>query len=423
MAAFVILAIVGIVVFASFTGSGNNSSVGTVVIWGTLPEKQVDSVLQKLIVGNQALKAISYVAKQPDSFQSELVDALASGTGPDLVLISQESLVVLANKLMPVPYSSFSQRSFNDAFLKEGQLFEGPGGVYGFPLVVDPLVLYYNRGILSGSGIAQPPTTWEALTGLVPEVVQTGSGQNISRSLIALGTYDNVDHARAILSALFLQAGVPIASRDAQGTVKASLGEGATSIGSVSPGEAVVRYYTQFTDPSKVSYTWNASLTHSRQAFLAGDLALYLGLASDAGYLKQANPNLDFDVAPLPQPANAAGKVTYADVYALAVTKSSKNAAGAYNAAVTLASADAMQGFADATGLAPAGLSLLAKAPADPFSAVFYKQALIGSGWLSPAPATTDQIFSAMISGVITGRVSLTQAVSAAERALGAALQ
>jgi multiple sugar transport system substrate-binding protein len=420
--AFALLAFIGIFVFANFTGSSGKSSIGTVVIWGTLSQAELSPALSQLTTQNPGLKSVSYVEKQPATFESELADAIASGNGPDLVLINQEALASLQNKLTPIPYASLSARSFEDAFVQEAQLFLGTDGVYGIPLAVDPLVLYYNRAILSSSGIAEPPSAWEALVGLVPSVEQLDGSRNISRGLIGLGTYSNVDHAGAILSALFLQSGVPLSTRTTTG-LKASLGVATQSFGGVSPGEAVVRYYTQFADPSKVSYTWNSSLGSSRQAFLGGNLALYIGLASEASFLKEANPNLNFDVAPLPQATNAVNKVTFGDVYAFAIPHGSKNSAGAYGAAIALVDPTAMTALATSLSLAPARSSLLASAPADPFDAVFYNQALISSGWLSPAPADTDRIFGAMITDVITGRVSLTQAIVSAENALTAALQ
>jgi len=145
------------------------------------------------------------------------------------------------------------------------------------------MVLFYNRSILSSSGIAKPPATWEALTGLVPNIAVLSSTRQVTRGLIALGTYNNINNARGILSSLFLQTGVPISS-SAQGTLSANLGS--SSAGGVPAGEAVVGFYTQFTDPSKISYTWNASLPNSREMFLVGDLALYLGYVSEASNLR-----------------------------------------------------------------------------------------------------------------------------------------
>ena len=182
-------------------------------------------------------------------------------------------------------------------------------------------------------------------------------------------------------------------------------------------------FYTQFADPSKVSYTWNASLPDSQQAFKNGDLALYFGYASEARYLTVANPNLNFGVAPLPQPATASVKSTYGLVYALMIPRGAKNSSGAYQAAVLLTNAAEQNAAASATGLAPAVLNELATAPADPAAAVAYAEALYSKGWLSPTPADTDSVFSGMITDVISGRSTLSVALNSAESSLTALLR
>ena len=280
---------------------------------------------------------------------------------------------------------------------------------------------FWNRSIFSTSGIAKPPATWEALTGLVPNMATLTPTRQITRGLIALGTYNNVHTARGILSSLFLQQGVPLSSYSANGTLAANLGVTASS-GS-SPGQSVLGFYTQFADPSKVSYTWNASLPDSEQSFLVGDLALYLGYASRARYLRVANPNLNFNVAPLPQSATARVKSAYGLIYALMIPRGAKNAAGAYQVAATLSNVAEQSIAAAATGLAPATVSVLATEPADPVSAVAYATALYTKGWLSPAPADTDAVFSGMIGNVISGRLTVEAALAEAERSLNSLLQ
>ncbi|MFA6415103.1 MAG: extracellular solute-binding protein, partial [Candidatus Paceibacterota bacterium] len=181
--------------------------------------------------------------------------------------------------------------------------------------------------------------------------------------------------------------------------------------------------YTPFTDPSKVSYTWNASLPDSQQAFLSGDLALYLGYVSEARFLRAANPNLDFEVTPLPQPATATIKKTYGLVYAFMIPRGSKNASGAYQAAALLSNAAPQAIAAANTGLAPAALSQLGTLPVDPIAAVAHSGALYASGWLSPAPEDTDTVFSGMINDVISGRSNVQAALANAERSLSSLLQ
>ncbi len=417
-------ALIGLFVFSTYTNTGSSkSAVGTVVIWGTLPKDEMHSVLTVMAQTNTSLKDVSYVQKDPATLPSDLAAAIATGASPDLVLASQENLHTLAKFIVPIAPAALSANTFLNTFVAEGALFTAPNGAgyYGIPFLVDPLVLFSNQSILSSDAIANPPATWESLMGLVPKVALLTPSQQITRGLIALGTYDNVHDARGILSALFLQAGVPLSGYSSGGSLVADLGE--TGSNTVPPGQSVVGFYTQFADPSKVSYTWNASLPDSEQMFLAGNLALYLGYASEAQYLGAANPNLNFEVSPIPQPATASTKVTYGLVYAFMIPRGAKNPSGAYQAASILTGSSAQTAAALATGLAPAVRSDLASAPANPIAAVAYAEALYAEGWLSPAPADTNRVFSGMINDVISGRSTLDTALVSAASTLTSLLQ
>ena len=418
-------AFIGIFVFATHTGSNkstNGGSVGTVVIWGVLPKVAVQNALAAVGQTNTELKDVSYVEKNPDTLSADLASAIATGQAPDLILASQEELQSLAKLLTPIPYATLSASTFNANFIEAGQLFTAPAGAgyYGVPFLVDPLVLFSNRSILSSDGIAKPPATWEALTGLVPTVAILTPSKQVTRGLIALGTYSNVHNARAILSSLFLQTGVPISST-ANGLLSANLSGTATN--GVLPGNAVLNFYTQFADPSKVSYSWNGSLPDSQQAFQNGDLALYIGYASEARFFTAANPNLDFAVSALPQPATATFKSVYGLVYAFMIPRGAKNPAGAYQAAALLTGPAIQTTVATALSLVPATLTPLATAPTDPVAAIAYAEALYTKGWLSPLPASTDTVLSGMISNVISGRLTPDTALIAAQNALTALLQ
>jgi ABC-type glycerol-3-phosphate transport system substrate-binding protein len=421
LGAFGLLAVVGLVVFATYSGGSGKSSIGPVTVWGPFPKDAMAEALSTLANGNDDLKSVTYVEVRPDTLEDDYINAVAAGKGPDLILISQEDLGRLRPTLAPIPYSSITERQFKDAFADGASVFMAADGIYGVPIAIDPLVMYFNKTMLASAGIAAPPATWEAVAGLVPKVTQV-SGQAVANPLIALGTYANVHGARGILSALFLQAGVPIASAGQGGVPSVSL-VGQSSSGE-SAGAAVVRFYTSFANPAQPNYDWNASFADSRQQFVAGKLALYLGYASELSYLKQANPNLVFDVAKLPQPGTATARASYARFYAFAIPRTAANPSGAFSAAVALTSDAGDSALVKAAGtLAPAKRSLLGADTEDPYAAVFNGEALIAKGWLSPAPLQTDQAFGAMITSVITGASSVTDALSAAERAIRAALQ
>jgi ABC-type glycerol-3-phosphate transport system substrate-binding protein len=414
-------ALIGLFVFATHTVNTGNTA-GPVVIWGELSAEGMRAVLETVAKDDPAFKNVSYIEKNPATLSSDLSAAIATGNAPDMVLSSHEGLYRLVKFITPIPLSTLPLRTFENTFIESGNVFAVPngGGYYGVPFLVDPLALFSNRSILASSGIAQPPATWEALTGLVPRVALLTPSRQITRGLIALGTYDNIRNARGILSSLFLQTGIRLSSYSANGALSVNLSNAGSS---VRPGQAVLGFYTQFADPSKVSYTWNASLPDSRQAFLAGDSALYIGYVSEARFLKAANPNLSFAVASLPQPATAAGKRVHGLIYAFMIPRGAKNAAGAYQVASLLTSQFAQASAAASTGLAPAALAELASVPADPTAAIAYAEALYASVWLSPAPADTDAVFSAMIGNVISGRSTPETALANAERSLSQLLQ
>lgn len=414
-------ALVGLFVFATHTADIGDVA-GPVAIWGVLPGDAMHDVLIAAAKDDPAFKNVSYEEKDPATLASDLSAAIATGSAPDMVLASQEELHALARFIEPIPLSALPARAFTNTFIDEGNILVVPneGGYYGVPFLVDPLALFSNRTILASSGIAQAPATWEALTGLVPRAAVLTPSRQITRGLIALGTYDNVKNARAILSSLFLQTGVRPSAYSATGILAGNLSDAGNN---ERPGQAVLNFYTQFADPSKVSYTWNASLADSRQAFLAGDLALYIGYVSEARFLKLANPNLNFAVAPLPQPATAEGKSAYGLLYSFMLPRGAKNAAGAYQVASLLANSAPQNLAAAALGLAPAARAELAVAPTDPVAAVAYEEALYAAGWLSPAPADTDAIFSSMIGNMISGRLTAETALANAERSLTQLLQ
>lgn len=421
---FGLAALIGLFVFATYSGkSTGTDSIGRVVIWGVLPAQDMQSLLVAATQNDQSFKDVTYKEKNPTTLVSELATAIATGGAPDLILASQEQLKALSKFISPIPLATLPARTFANAFVQEGGLFTAPAGqgYYGVPFLVDPLVLYFNRAILASSGIGKPPATWESLVGLVPNVAKLTSSRQVTRALVALGTYDNVKNARGTLSTLFLQQGVGISAYSPNGSLVADLGR--TTADGSSAGQAVLGFYTQFADPAKVSYTWNGSLPVSEQAFLAGDLALYFGYVSEARFLKSANPNLNFDVAPVPQPATARTKAVHALLYAFMIPRGATNAAGAYRVAVLFSGADAQAAAASATGLAPASLTALGTPSEDPILTVAYGEVLYAKGWLSPEPADTNRVFSGMIGSVITGRSTLETALGNAENSLTALLQ
>ncbi len=421
MAVFGFVALAGLVLFATFQGfSSGAPQVGTVSIWGTLPSADMTNTLATFKQSHQEYAKVSYTERSEDTFDADLAEAIASGKGPDLIVISQEDLIAAQAKLSTI--SSISERDFRDDYLPINELYLISGATYGIPFVVDPLVLYYNRPILATAGAVRPPSTWESVTGLAASVNRQSDAQTVTRSLIALGTYENVENARGILSMLFLQAGYVISQRTSTG-VESDIADVKGENFGTRPTESALNFYTEFANPTKTVYSWNRSLPSSRQAFLAGDLALYLGFASERKGIAEANPNLDFDMAPAPSPATSGTRITYGKAYAFAVPRASANTQGAVRVATMLSSKEAVPAFARSLGMAPARRDALAPDTKDLYEPVYYPEALISRGWLSPAPADTDRIFATMVGNVLSGREAVTNAITTANQSLDAAFK
>ncbi len=418
---FAVLALAGLLLFATFHGFGGAKSVGTVTIWGTLPTSAVQSAIDDLRRTHQEFTGIVYLQQSSATFDTDLSDALASGTGPDLIITDQERLLSEESKLSIIPFSTIPERKFRDTYLPISETYMTSTGTYGIPIAVDPLVLYYNRGSLASAGIAQPPTSWEAVVGMAPHLTSKSAGGTISMSAIPLGTYGNITNARAIVSLLLLQSGSPISQVSSAG-IRSTLASGGENSAGASPAESALTFYTQFADPAKIVYTWNRSLADARQSFIAGDTALYVGYASERAFLSAANPNLDFDITAVPQPQTSATKADYGLVYAFAIPKNSKNTADAYKVAEGLSSNAEVSNIVQSLGVAPAIRSLLNPGTQDVYAPVIYSQALIAKAWLSPAPGVTDRIFADMIDSIISGRATVHDALIAADQSLTAAL-
>ncbi|MDB4992096.1 MAG: hypothetical protein JWL75_341 [Parcubacteria group bacterium] len=418
---FAFLIVLGLILFSNFGGFGSSSAkIGNVTIWGTLPQNNMQNVINALQAGSQTYAGVSYVQKSESTFDIDLAQAIAGGNGPDLILVSQEELATEQDKLSVIPFSTISERTYLNTYLPIDELFLASTGTYGVPFTVDPLVLYYNRTTLTSAGIVSPPSSWEAVTSLSEQLTKSSAG-TVSQSTIPFGVYDNVENARAVVSLLLLQAGNPITGVDSTGA-HAHLDDGGATNGAVPPAQSALSFYTQFADPIHTVYTWNRAIPSARQAFLSGSLVFYPGFASELPALKAANPNLDFDMTAIPQPQTSTKKVTFGKAYAFSVPKASKNAAGAVSVAFALADPTLGPATSQALFMAPATRSSLAPASNDRYAPVFYPQALIAQGWLSPSPATTDRIFSTMISSITSGRSAIGQALDAANQAINAAI-
>jgi len=420
---FIFFIVAAVLAFATFSNGGASKDIGKVVMWGSVDQNIMNAYLTALNDEDTRVGNIEYQEISEDAFQTRLVEALANGTGPDLFIMDQSNLVRHWNKVQPIDYATISERDYKDAFIDEGEMFLSIAGVRAMPFSVDPLVLYWNRDIFAESGFSQPPAFWDELFTLAEKITVRDKANNVQRATIAFGEYDNVNHAKDIISALIMQAGGQIVGRGENGALYGALSLKSGSSDTVST-QTALRFYTEFADPVKSVYTWNRSLPNSLDAFAQGKLAMYVGYASEVQAIQQKNDHINFDVAPLPQIRSGDQKrtLTFGTLYALAVPRTANNVSGAIQMSMYLSSTGPSQKFAEATGIPSPRRDVLSAEPSDPLNLIFRNAALISRAWLDPQPDETAKIFRSMIGDVTSGTRRLSETIQRADQELNAFL-
>lgn len=412
---FAAFILVGVGAFAAFGGMFGGSSIGQVVIWGTIPQQQMDQLIGELRTTEGDLQEVIYEEQEAATYESTLLNAMASDRAPDLFLVTQDQVASFSDKIITIPYGTVSQSQFVSSYIDEAQLFLSPQGARALPLTVDPLVMYWNRDTFASAGVANAPEHWNDFLTLAPKMTSLDTSQNVRRSTVPMGTWQNVLHAKAILSTLFMQAGEFITARSENGGLVATFGQNRVS-SNANPAESALRFYTEFANPGKTTYSWNRSLPASDQAFIGGMTAVYFGYASEAAGLAQRNPNLRFSISVMPQLQGGGVPLTYGNLTGIAIPRASRNVPGAAMAAQKLTSQKAGALWLQLTGLPSARRDAFADTSSSVAADVFARSALIARGWIDPAPAQTDSIFRNMIESVISGRNEPSTAVSEASQ-------
>jgi len=396
-------------------GSSSSSSVaeGTVKIWGTLPKSDLESAITSVASGNSNL-TVKYYQQDSSTYQQDLIEAFATDSGPDLFIITQDMIQRNLDFIYKIPYASYPLKNFNNSYIDGADIYIDDDGIIGYPLFVDPIVLYYNKDILSNEGIVYPPETWDELFTLNSTLTKSDNSGTISQSMIALGQYNNINNVKDILATLLIQNDNPIVERS--GSEYRSVLNGNSMGYSVSPIEAVIEFFTEFSNQATTAYSWDSSLSNSLDMFTSSKLSFYIGKASELFDIEEINPNLSFNVNQIMQIKNAENKRTFGDIYAVVINKKSSNLSSAFWVAAKLASDNILDIISKATSLPPASRSLLADTPTDSeYLPIFFKSALITRTWADPDKSKSDEIFKDMINNILTNSMSNSEAISKAQ--------
>jgi ABC-type glycerol-3-phosphate transport system substrate-binding protein len=190
--------------------TGPKLAGANLTMWGVLPREAMVDPIASFSQENQI--TLNYIQKSQDQIDRTLGEAIASGSGPDIVLASHELLLKHRSKFVHTPYTTYSERVYRDTYIDGARVFLLPDGILAFPLLVDPLIFFFNRVSYTNAGLLEAPKTWGQVTEYSTKLLRKSGQDSILEAGISLGSFNNIINAKDILSLLLLQAGNPIVS-------------------------------------------------------------------------------------------------------------------------------------------------------------------------------------------------------------------
>lgn len=301
---FIVLGILGLIfiilillLFVIPRFQGGNKKV-TLVYWGLWEEPAVfASVIEEFQRQNPNIE-VKYEKKDiktEGKYVERISTRIQNGTGPDILRYHVSWIPELKSLLLPFPSSVISSINYDEYYNTVKNNTKENGAYYGVPLQTDNLVLFINNDLFKNAGISEPPSTWDDLVKISRQLTVKDESGAIQTAGVALGTYDNIEHASDILSLLFIQNGADL--EDLAGVNKKN-------------AEDALKFYTSFSTSD--ASVWDKNLDNSKLMFAKGNLAMYFGYSWDIVDLKAANPNLNFKTVEVPKlPSNGKTVASY----------------------------------------------------------------------------------------------------------------
>lgn len=376
---------------------------------------------------------INYRLLRYDEYESEILNALAEDRGPDIFSIHNTWMKKYQTKLAPLPPTTtmvypkiigsikkevvnelvttnsltlkklqddFASVVYNDVVLD--------GKIYGLPLSVDTLAMYYNRDLLNNAGIVEIPRYWDNdFLVAINKLTRLDSRQGIVQSGVALGGAYNINRSTDILSLLMMQGGAMMQADNGSITFHQTIATDQNK--NTNPGLNALRFYSEFANPIKESYAWNEGLENSLDLFISGNLAIMFSYSYDLATIKTRAPKLNFSIAKLPQISNdSSANINFANYWVEVVSNKSKSQNEAWHFVQFITQAEQAKSYLLKTNKPAAVKSLINQSSSDEIN-IFSSQILTAKTWYKGLnPEAAETAMKEMILGVVnnpTGKI------------------
>lgn len=410
-----IFLLISVLIFSGFGCRAKPQDKVTLVFWNLWDDsdawRELISVYEATVAADKtkARIKIQYYKRSYDGYEryeKELNDAVAAGQSPDIFAINNTWIGRYKNRISPLDGGARLvkdfQRNFVDAVSED---FLRDNKIYGIPLSVDTLSLYYNQDIFNAAGIYDPPKTWDEFKDDAQKLAIFDEKGGIIRAGAAIGFDKNVNRSTDILNLLMLQSGSTIVDVERTKAVFADpLKDKDDKVYSV--GGMALQFYTDFANPAKKVYTWNPNMDYSIDMFYQGRAAMMFNYSYHIPTIRAKAPKLKFAVAPMPQISGATLPVNYSNYWASSVSVGSKHPKEAWDFLMFISNPEIAKKYLAKAGKPTAHRDLVKwqESAEDLGMAVFARQALTAKNWYQADSMASETILAEAIKSVVLGK-------------------
>lgn len=420
-------------------------------MWGVIDDSNVYKDAIAAYRAQYPNVSISFRRLTLEDYESELLNGFAEDRGPDIFLIHNDWTGKYLTKMSAMPttvrvaqrtiegtvkketvWSSVSvplmtRNEYVDQFVDtvardtvrrvdisaEGEAVNMQQRIVGIPTSIDTLVLYYNRSLLNVAGIPLPPENWGDFQSDIRKLTRRDPADptKLLQSGAAIGLGSNVERSPDLLAALMAQNGAIMSTANGAPTFQL-VPEALKGQGQEAPAFGALRFYTDFADPAKDTYTWNADQPNSLDAFTQGKTAFFFGYAYQQDVIKSRAPQINLGVTKLPQISGQAVK-NVANYWFWTVAKKSEQQAHAWNFLNFLSKAPQQKSVAAVTGRPSPRRDVLSEQLRDDKMGVFASQVLTAQTWYTGRdPKAMEQAFITLMDRIAKKESNLDDAMS-----------
>lgn len=380
-------------------------------MWGLWDDSDVYDDLISTYQEEHPGVVINYKKYTFSEYEKVVIDALAAGKGPDIWMIHNTWLPKHKTKLSTITEGKMTPYEYQKTFVDVAATdFISDEQIYGFPLYVDTLALYYNKDLFNTASIPSPPSTWKEFKTNVKSLTKVDEFGDIQQAGASIGTAKNINRAVDILYLLMLQNGTKMVNDDK--TAAAFDGDNTTSDGeSYVPGLDALIFYTDFANPKKTIYTWNPSMSYSSDAFIEEKAAMMFNYSYQNEIIKGKAPKMNYGVAAVPQIEGSPKRYDFANYWGWVVSNTSGQKDTAWDFLTHLAKQESVKSYCETTKRPASRRDVVNDQLQNPDLQIFAQQALTAQSWYQTDPSSIESIFADMIESVALGEKEAEKAI------------